>query len=211
MLAVDRAGRGRARAGQGRACADVLYDDGVSNEPEPRQPSPSSDGASPDRSSGDARRPAADDEPVPRLPRGRGLKLSFPEIARIVMIAAMLIAVMVLRRPCAESTGRFIESFEPPVDAGPARAPGQLPPGRYIPLTGEMTEQELRDRLELLEQIDAGAATSPAQPSEDSTHDRLHDFAPDRDGRSARDREQSGPAPASPAPARTPAPTPDRR
>jgi hypothetical protein len=177
----------------------VLYDDGVSNEPEPRQPQPSSDGASPDRSSDDARRPAVDDEPVPRLPRGRGLKLSFPEIARIVMIAAMLIAVLMLRRPCAESTGRFVESFEPPVDAGPARAPGQLPPGRYIPLTGEMTEQDLRDKLRLLEQIDAGTATSPAHRSEDPSHDLPHDPAPGRDGRDAPDRTPSRPAPTSPA------------
>jgi hypothetical protein len=134
-----------------------------------------------------------DDEPVPRLPRGRGLKLSFPEIARIVMIAAMLIAVLMLRRPCSESTGRFIESFEPPVDAGPARAPGQLPPGRYIPLTGEMTEQDLRDRLMLLDQIDAGAAAIPAHPSQDTPHDRPHDPAPDRDGRNVRDRKPSAP------------------
>lgn len=121
-----------------------------------------------------------DDEPVPKLPRGRGLKLSFAEIARIVMIAAMLIAVLMLRRPCAENTGRFIESFEPPVDAGPAQAPGQLPPGRYIPLSGEMTEQELRDKLRLVEQVDAGVAPDPTQPSEDPPHDREDRNTPDR-------------------------------
>jgi hypothetical protein len=147
-----------------------------------------------------------DDEPVPRLPRGRGLKLSFPEIMRILMILAMLIAVVALRRPCAENTGRFIQSFEPPADAGPGRTPGQLPPGRYIPLNGEMTEQELREKLELLTDMDAGASpgalpgalinpstgpasspstgpaagAAPAQPSEDTSHDREPGNAPDR-------------------------------
>lgn len=156
----------------------------MSNEPEPRQPQPvppagASPGGAPGQSSHDISQPLhEDDEPVPRLPRGRGLKLSFPEIARILMIVAMLIAMMMLRRPCAENTGRFIESFEPPVDAGPTRTPGQLPPGRYVPLTGEMTEQELRDKLELLDRIDAGAP-GPAHPSQDTLHDREPPIAPD--------------------------------
>lgn len=171
----------------------MLYDDGVSNERDPSQS-----------------QSAADDEPAPRLPRGRGIKLSFTEITRIVMILGALIAVLALRRPCSESTGRFIQSFEPPVDAGPARTPGQLPPGRYIPLSGEMTEQELREKLELLTESDAGVASGaqnypaphpaphpapspppgpspspaagadPAQPSEDTSHDRQPRDAPDR-------------------------------
>jgi hypothetical protein len=86
---------------------------------------------------------------------------------------------MMLRRPCAENTGRFIESFEPPVDAGPASTSGQLPPGRYVPLSGEMTEQELREKLELIDRIDAGAP-SPAHPSQDTLHDRDTSIAPDR-------------------------------
>ncbi|HWN69513.1 MAG TPA: hypothetical protein VNM90_17850 [Haliangium sp.] len=175
----------------------------MTNEPEPRQSQPlPPEGAA--RSPGDASQPPVDDEAVPRLPRGWGMKLSLPEIMRILMIAAMLIAVLVLRRPCAENTGRFVESFEPPVDAGPARTPGQLPPGRYIPLSGEMTEQELREKLELLTDIDAGpgpdpgaaqgaaddsspgpapgpaTGAAPAHPSEDTSHDREPRNAPDR-------------------------------
>ena len=157
----------------------MLYDDSVSHEPDPSR----SQSSQSSQSSGD-------DEPVPRLPRGRGIKLSFAEIMRILMILAMLIAVVALRQPCAENTGRFIQSFEPPADAGPARTPGQLPPGRYIPLNGEMTEQELREKLELLTEIDAGssagaapgpaAGADPAQPSEDTSHDRERGNAPDR-------------------------------
>jgi hypothetical protein len=117
--------------------------------------------------------PAGDDEPVPKLPRGRGIKLSFPEIMRILMISAMLVAVIVLRKPCADNTGRFIESFEPPVDAG------------YIRLSGEMTEEELRKKLDL-EPEDAGVnapaegtATGARNPSEDTAHDTEPQRAPD--------------------------------
>jgi hypothetical protein len=169
--------------GSGRSRGDVLYDESVSNEPDPRQS-----------------QPPADDEAVPRLPRGRGIKLSFAEIMRILMILAMLIGVLALRRPCAQSTGRFIESFEPPVDAGPVQTPGQLPAGRYIRVSGEMTEEELREKLELLAPSDAGAESAPGaspgaaqvQPSEDTPHDR--------EPRNAPDRKSSMPAPGSPEP-----------
>ena len=117
--------------------------------------------------------PAGDDEPVPKLPRGRGIKLSFPEIMRILMISAMLVAIVVLRKPCAENTGRFIESFESPVDAS------------YIRLSGEMTEEELRQKLDLEPEdagVDApaeGTATGAHNPSEDTAHDTEPQRAPD--------------------------------
>lgn len=108
--------------------------------------------------------PGDDDEPVPRLPRGRGIKLSFAEILRIAMIATMLVALLVLRKPCAESTGRFIESFEPPVDAGLVAPRRALPPGEYIQLSGDMSEDELREKLELVEGRDAGAGAAVDDP-----------------------------------------------
>lgn len=117
--------------------------------------------------------PAGDDEPVPKLPRGRGLKLSFPEIMRILMLAVMLVAVVVLAKPCSDSTGRFIQSFEPPVDAG------------YIRLSGEMTEEELRQKLDLEPEdagVDApaeGTATGAGNPSEDTADDTEPQRAPD--------------------------------
>jgi hypothetical protein len=41
-----------------------------------------------------------------------------------------------------------------------------------------MTEQELREKLELLDQIDAGAP-GPAHPSQDTLYDREPPIAPD--------------------------------
>lgn len=129
----------------------------------------------------------SDDEPVPKLPRGWGMKLSFPEIMRILMLAVMLVAVVVLAKPCSENTGRFIQSFEPPVDAG------------YIRLNGEMTEEELRKKLDLIEHEDAGVgapaegtATGAGNPSEDTAHDS--EPAPDPS-----DSEQNPSDPSKPA------------
>jgi hypothetical protein len=147
----------------------VLYEGNVSDSPETKPT-------------------VSDDEPVPKLPRGRGIKLSFPEIMRILMIAAMLVAVVVLRKPCAENTGRFIDSFDPPADAG------------YIRLSGDMTEEELRQKLNL-EEDDAGvgapadgAATGASNPSEDTEHDSEPQRAADPS-----DPEQNPPAPSNPA------------
>lgn len=108
---------------------------------------------------------AGADEPVPRLPRGRGLSLSVPEILRIAMFLALLIAVVTLRQPCADSAGRFVESFEPPDETAPAQvepAQVELPPGKYIRLTGEMSEEEIRQKIESLAAEGAEGAAEDA-------------------------------------------------
>lgn len=135
----------------------------------PEEPAPAAPGARAQE------RSPADDEPVPRLPRGRGLSLSGPEILRILMFAALLVALVVLRKPCSDSAGKFIKAFEPPPDAGPAQAAprGDTPldeealPGKYIRLTPDMSEDEIRQKIEQLvaeEGGDAGVASGPDAP-----------------------------------------------
>ncbi len=124
---------------------------GDSDRPPPGGPESAPAGEAADPAPGD------DSGPVPRLPRDKSLRLSFPEIIRILMIATMLVAVVVLRQPCADSVGRFIESFEPPPDAGAGSARPEFPPGRYIPLPTDISEDELRRTLEDLSEPDAGA------------------------------------------------------
>jgi hypothetical protein len=53
--------------------------------------------------------PAGD--PVPRLPRGRGLRLSRPELVRVVGLAALLVFLIVIQRPCANAVSRFVTGF----------------------------------------------------------------------------------------------------
>jgi len=99
------------------------------------------------------------DDDVPRLPRGRGLALSSAGIIRIVMVAVTLIAVLVLTKPCADATSKFVTGFDDtdagvkPVDAGAAATP---PPPRGTLLRADMTPEELKAAIE---QEQAGAAT----------------------------------------------------
>lgn len=105
-----------------------------------------------------------DQEPVPRLPRGSGFKLSTAEIIRIAMFATLLVAVIALRKPCSEGMAGFVDSFSPP-DAGMVEAP---PAGEVIDLR-DQTDEELRREIERIrkgEGLDAGvrAVEPPAGP-----------------------------------------------
>jgi hypothetical protein len=133
---------------------------GIAVEPEPPAPA----------------RAHTDDAPVPRLPRGRGIALSTPALIRIAMFATLLVAVIVMRRPCADNVAHFVGSFDTP-DAGPAKpAPPEIPPSaiefdNLVPLPPGSTDDDIR-RLTGRE-LDAGAAVAPAPsvtPDSGSAH-----------------------------------------
>ena len=48
---------------------------------------------------------------VPRLPRGRGIRLSRPELLRVAGLAALLVFLVVTQRPCADAVSKFVTSF----------------------------------------------------------------------------------------------------
>jgi hypothetical protein len=111
------------------------------------------------------------DEPVPKLPRGRGLKLSTPELIKILLTAGMLVAVIVLAGPCSDAVSNFVMRF----DNGSAKgsAARELPrpdnvktPEHYELLRGNMTEAEQKEAIER-ERARAKAATqgSAAAPT----------------------------------------------
>lgn len=89
------------------------------------------------------------DDDVPRLPRGRGVTLDRVQVLRIVVTAVLLVLVLVLTKPCANATGKFVQSFQPP-DAGPAAGPITKPDqidvpgssGVYVDLKGLTPEQQ---------------------------------------------------------------------
>lgn len=100
---------------------------------------------------------------VPRLPRGRGLKLSYGEMVRIALTAAMLIAVLVLARPCANAVGRFIGNFDPP-DAQPAAPrPVQVPAG-YVHLTPNMTPEQIQEAINAARDAGVAPLDAPGTP-----------------------------------------------
>ena len=79
----------------------------------------------------DAVKRDAPDDDVPKLPRGRGLRLSRPQMVRIAGTLILLIFVIVVQRPCADSVSKLVTSFG---DQGSASA--QMPRPGTVDMPG---------------------------------------------------------------------------
>jgi len=94
--------------------------------------------------------PDPTDEPVVKLPRGRGIRLSGPELFRIALTLAMLIALLVLTRPCSNAVSTFVMGMDRS-GKGSAHAKSiqpSTPIDSYEHLKPGMTEQEIRSAIE---------------------------------------------------------------
>ena len=109
-----------------------------------------------------------DDEPVPKLPRGRGFKFNAPELFRIAITVCFLVAVIVLTRPCASAVSTFVMGFEGSNGSAAAKAGSAAPPGtpaglgsgKLIPLRG-MTDDQVRETVERAQgKLGSGSAGS---------------------------------------------------
>ena len=111
---------------------------------------------------------APSDEPVTKLPRGRGIKLSTPEVFRIVMMAAVLVAVIVLTRPCASSVATFVTSFGSGSGSAGSAAPAPVmvvpDQTQYVRLRPGMTDEQVKAAIE---EAKAKARTGSAAVGED--------------------------------------------
>lgn len=110
---------------------------------------------------GVAKRPTegdGDDEPVPRLPRTAGFKISMATFVRIAMTAALLAMILVARRPCADSVSGFVTNMD---NTGSGSASALMPKpgtvdvpsnvgsaGDYETLRPDMTEAEIKAAIE---------------------------------------------------------------
>jgi hypothetical protein len=108
-----------------------------------------------------------DDEPVPRLPRGRGLKLSVPEIFRILLTFGMLVAILVLAKPCGDAVSTFVMRCDHKAGSAtpkpgqidvPAAAPQLGSDTQYVRLRPGMTDDEVRAAIEQARQKQVGSA-----------------------------------------------------
>jgi hypothetical protein len=95
----------------------------------------------------------SEDEPVPKLPRGRGLKLSGPELFRIGITLISLIGVIVLAKPCASSVSSFVMGYSQGSDASKLPKPGTVEPtvedySKYEQLRPGMTDEEIKAAIE---------------------------------------------------------------
>ncbi len=53
-----------------------------------------------------------DDEPVPKIPYGRGLKLDGAMMFRIGATVVLLVLIVLTARPCANATSKFVTDFD---------------------------------------------------------------------------------------------------
>jgi len=110
----------------------------------------------------------SDDEPVPKLPRGRGFKLSGPELFRIFITLISLIGVIVLAKPCASSVSNFVTGYDQGSDTSKLPKPGNVEPtttpsdiDQYERLRPDMTEAEMKAAMERAKaKSHAGSASS---------------------------------------------------
>jgi len=119
-----------------------------------------------------------DDEPVPKLPRGRGIRLTGPEVFRVLITGAMLVAVLVLAKPCGDAVSHFVMGFDNSgsgkgsampkpgtVDLpGSAALPGSA--GDYVELHPGMTDEQVQQAIEQAkakarQHAGSGASSSP--------------------------------------------------
>jgi hypothetical protein len=108
----------------------------------------------------------ATDEPVPKLPRGRGMKFSGPEMFRIGLTLVTLIGVVVLMRPCANAVSGFVTSFD---GSGSAKQQQMPKPGtvdmprdeEYERLKPGMTPEQIKAAMERSKARNAAANGAP--------------------------------------------------
>jgi hypothetical protein len=50
-------------------------------------------------------------EDVPKLPRGRGLRLSRPQMVRIAGTLFLLVFLVAMQRPCSDAVSKFVTGF----------------------------------------------------------------------------------------------------
>lgn len=130
-------------------------------------------------------RGSPDGEPVPRLPRGRGLRLSRPELMRILGLLGVLVVLLVTQRHCSKSVATFVTSFgsgsadaalpRPGTVDVPSSAPGRAAAGSagapeqagheldgYERLRPGMTDAEIKAAIERARARAAGSAQGEA-------------------------------------------------
>ena len=93
------------------------------------------------------------DDDVPRLPRGRGIKLSRPELFRIAMTLILLVAVILFTKPCANAVSGFVTSFDNSKKTNC---------DHYVKLKPGMTDEETKKAIEQAKECSgSGVGSAP--------------------------------------------------
>ena len=109
-----------------------------------------------------------DDEPVVRLPRGKGMNLDRAMMFRIVATVALLVMIVVAARPCANATSKFVTDFDDKKGSasdlmpkpGTVDQPSKQPV--YEQLKPNMTDDEVKAAIERAKARNLAPAASDA-------------------------------------------------
>ena len=82
-----------------------------------------------------------DGDVIPRLKRGKGIRLNSTDLFRIAAVAILLVGLVMLQRPCADGVAQFVTSVGG-VDAGPA---AESDGGPDLGELRMLTDEEIRD------------------------------------------------------------------
>ncbi|HSI98149.1 MAG TPA: hypothetical protein VK926_07275 [Gaiellaceae bacterium] len=111
-------------------------------------------------------RESRESEPVPKLPRGRGIRLAGPELFRIGLTILTLVGVLLLTRPCATAVSGFVTSFDNAGSGGSAMPkPGNVdvpqphPQQQFETLRPGMSEAEIKAAIERSKARQAGSGS----------------------------------------------------
>ena len=104
---------------------------------------------------------------IPRLPRGGGFRVSTQNLVRIVVTAAILVMIVVIRKPCAEQVSGFVTSYgqgsAPTTGSAAGSAmphPGTVDqPREYEQITPDMTPEQVKAAIERAKARAAGSQT----------------------------------------------------
>lgn len=122
--------------------------------------------------------PESGDEPVPKLPRGRGFKLSGQTLIRIAGTLALLVMLLIMQKPCAKAVSKFVTGFgdssagsampRPGTVDQPSTAPvaDDHAQDQYEHIGGNMTDAEIKAAIERAKaKAHAGSGSAAASGS----------------------------------------------
>lgn len=108
--------------------------------------------------------PIGEADPVPRVPRPKGWGFPRGQVIRIAMFASLLVGVIMLRKPCSDGVGSFVDSFEAPIDAAPASSsPRGGEKVDYVRINADDDPDTVKRKIDRIRGVtgDAGAAEPP--------------------------------------------------
>jgi hypothetical protein len=104
---------------------------------------------------------------IPRLPRGGGFRISTQNLVRIAFTAAVLVMIIVIRKPCADHVSGFVTSYgQGSAPAAGSAAGSAMPhpgtvdqPREYEQITPDMTPEQVKAAIERAKARAAGSQT----------------------------------------------------